>query len=215
MRVFSRTASGIAGIALLTGALLACQRAEFGGPKAEEAAGATVKMPAIPKFDIPKPSGDTHSVREIRLNGGSLLDTEVKIKGYVTWIYDCAASLQGPDVTAEQAKKMIAERASLCRRPHFYLAESAEAPAHKQIWVVDVPRTLRPDESKHLTRAERAALPKVPTFAVGDEVVVLGKWVRKSQTGFARTNGLLVYQSMNNLSAATPTGTETAAKPAE
>ena len=192
----------LSGIAVVAISLVACtdSSGELKGPEAEvKATNVELKMPSVPKFDIPEKSGGTHSVREMRLTGGSLLDTEVKVKGYVTWIYDCVATLIGPTLTKAQVEKMIADQPSKCLRPHLYLGHSPDAPASKSIWVVEVPRKLRPDEKRNLTRAELAALPKIPEISVGDEVVVVGKWTQRSPHGFAQTNGLLVYKDLQNL----------------
>src|SRR5688572_30157839 len=69
--------------------------AELQGAKAEVSkTDVKLDMPAVPAFDMPQPNPDgSHSVREMRLKGRKLIDTEVQIKGYITWIYDCTAEM--------------------------------------------------------------------------------------------------------------------------
>ena len=168
-----------------------------------EIAQATVKLalPEAPAFDIPGPHPDgTHSVREMRLKSSKLLNTEVQIKGFVTWIYDCVAEYQSADETAAETRKKVEADPTMCQRPHFFLGDTADTSGERSIWVVETPRKLRPDEVRLLSRQERANLPKVPEINVGDEVIVTGSWSNESPGGFAKSEGLLVYKDLQNLS---------------
>ena len=62
-----------------------------------------------------------------------------------------------------------------------------------------MPRPPREDEKKALPKEELAAWPEVPTYAIGDEVVLEGKWATASPLGFRNSDGLLVYKSLQNL----------------
>ncbi len=158
-------------------------------------------LPNAANFDVPDPHPDgTHSVREMRLRSKKFLDSQVEIKGFVTWIYDCAAEIRGPDESEKEARKRIEKDPTLCQRPHFFLGDTPETPSERSIWVVDVPRPLRYDERRTMTRSERAQLPKVPKIRTGDEVVVTGNWSLQSPGGFTSSYGLLVYTSLDNLS---------------
>jgi hypothetical protein len=184
--------------ALATG----CGEDPLKGPKPEIAA-TTVKLdlPEVPAFDIPGAHPDgTHSVREMRLKSAKLLNTDVQIKGFVTWIYDCVAEEQGPDDTAETVRKRIEADPTLCDRPHFFLGDTPDTTGERSVWVVDVPRKLRADEMRIMSREERASLPKVPEIKVGDEVIVTGTWNRESPSGFSNSEGLLIYKDLQNLS---------------
>src|SRR5215467_12974165 len=65
---------------------------------------AKVNTPVIPAFDLPPGEPGFHGPRELRLHGKSVLGTEVKVKGYVTAIYDCVEGLASanPRVTRAQ-----------------------------------------------------------------------------------------------------------------
>ena len=65
--------------------------------------------------------------------------------------------------------------------------------------MVDVPREPREDEKKVLPKEELAAWPEVPKYAIGDEIVLEGKWATASPLGFRNSDGLLVYKALNNL----------------
>ncbi len=180
-----------------------CTEDPLKGPK-REVVQATVKLdlPEVPAFSIPAPHPDgTHSVREMRLKSSKLQKTEVQIKGFVTWIYDCVAELQGPGDTVEQVRKRIDEDPTQCDKPHFFLGDASDTSAERSLWVVEVPRKLRSDEVRLLSRQERANLPKVPEIKVGDEVIASGTWEKQSPTGFTNSDGLLIYKDLQNLSA--------------
>jgi len=190
----------------------ACDKAELTGAKAEvKKTDVKLDLPPVPKFDIPTSGGDTRGVREMRVMGRKLLDTKVSVKGYITWKYDCLVAggpqgpIGGPDATPEERQKLIDDDPMLCWRPHFYLGDTPDTPPHQSLWVVEVARAMRPDELKSWKKLpdEMKAdnpLPIVVEHAVGDQVVVTGKWSRTSPKGFANSDGLLVYESMENLS---------------
>lgn len=181
--------------------LSSCGGDPLAAPQPEVGKG-TIKLtlPTPPAFDMPEPHPDgTHSVREMRLKSRKLLDTEVQVKGFVTWAYDCVRELQGQDESEAEVRKKVEADPTICQRPHFYLGDTPDTPGEKSIWVMDVPRKLRADERQRLSRAERAALPNVPDFEPGDEVIVTGTWATQSPTGSTNSEGLLVYGSMENL----------------
>lgn len=168
-------------------------------------------LPAVPDFVIPKPNPDgSHSVPELRLNGKSFLDTEIRARGVVLWIYDCATAIRSPEMSDKDLKTILETQPERCTRPHFIIGEDASSKLERGIQVVEYPRPLRKDEKSALPDemiAElEAALAALPEFKVGDEVVVTGQWTLKSPRGFQNSDGLLVYGSMENLSApAAPT----------
>lgn len=185
--------------------LMACEEGGLSGAKSEVKE-TTIKLdlPPVPQFDMPSAHPDgTHSVREMRLKGRKLFQTELKIKGFVTWIYDCAEEMREPGMTDKQLQKMLEEAPDKCNRPHFFLGDTADTPSEKSIWVVEVPRELRKDERRTLTREELRNLPAVPKFSLGEEVIVTGTWDQTSPKGFFNSDGLLTYKSMENLSQGT------------
>jgi hypothetical protein len=192
---------------LVTTGLFACKEDELQGAKAEVTK-STVKldMPPVPAFDMPQANADgTHSVREMRLKGRKLIDTEVQVKGYITWIYDCAAEMRKPGMSDKDVAKAIETDPSRCNRPHLYLGDNANTPEDQSLWVVEVDRELREDERKGLSKDDLAKIAPVPVYKLGDEVLVVGEWKQTSPHGFAKSDGLLVYKCMKNLTSAWPT----------
>jgi hypothetical protein len=177
-------------------AILGCDKSEFKGAEAEvKTTDIKLDMPSIPNFSMPAADGDTYSPKYLRLLGGKLLDTEVKLKGYVTWIYDCVAHVQQPGEKPKATKKRIKKDPSICQRPHITVGDTADTPPERSVWVVEVPRPLRKDEKKGLKKADLEKLPKVPKFKLGDQVVIKGKWALRSNKGFSNSDGLLVWPS--------------------
>ncbi|HET6611541.1 MAG TPA: hypothetical protein VFG83_06120 [Kofleriaceae bacterium] len=197
-----RTISIAALIALA--ALAACGGDELSGAKAEvQETHIKLDLPAVPKFEAPSPNPDgTHPVREMRLRGDKFLDTEVTIKGYVVWVYDCAQAIRTPDMTDKALAKQLAEHPEECEVPNFYLGDTADAKPEKGAWVVEVPRPPRADEKKVLSREELRNWPEVPKFALGDEITVTGTWALKSPHGATKSEGLLVYKSLTHIGGA-------------
>jgi hypothetical protein len=73
--------------------------------------------------------------------------------------------------------------------------------------VVDVPRAPRKDDKllgKEILAEMEAQWKALPPFKLGDEVVVSGTWALHSPKGFRHSDGLVVYQQMENLSAPGP-----------
>jgi hypothetical protein len=198
----------------LVAALVGCQ--EKG--KKPMAAETQIKLdlPAVPDFTIPQPLPDgSHTVAEVRLRSAKLLDQQIKITGYVVAHYNletCARDLGGKKVQAEPklcdgkgdigacslavGKKIVEDTPNLCERPYIYLADTPSATAEKSVWVVEVPRPLRPDEVTDPLMVEAYKKNPAPTIAVGQKVVITGKWMIKSPLGFGNSDGLLVYESL-------------------
>jgi hypothetical protein len=162
-------------------------------------------LPTVPEFIVPMAHADgSHSVAEMRLNGKPYLTQEIRIKGTVLWIYDCAEAMRRPGMSAREVKKVLAAHPERCTRPHFTLGEASAPSPERGIQVVEQPRPVRKDERRALDVemvAEMDALfAAMPAFKVGDEVMVTGVWSLTSPRGFQNTDGLLSYGSMVNLS---------------
>jgi len=186
-----------AALALTAGA---CDKGQLKGAQAEvKQHNIKVDLPAVPAFDLPKPVGDAHTVKEMRVMGKQYLDQEVKVHGFVTWVYDCVTALRTPDMTEAQVKKMIKDDPTKCRRPAFYMGDTTDTAVERSAWVVEVPREMREDEKKNLTKEEKEAWPAVPPYKVGDEVEVTGDWKLTSPHGERNSEGLLIYKSMHNI----------------
>ncbi len=202
---------------LLLGALAmpGCKKDQFKGAQAEVGREkVSVTLPAVPKFDLPPVGADgSHSIKEMRVKGRKYLDSEVTVKGVVTWIYDCATAIRTADDTDDSVKKRIEEDPTQCRRPQFALADAAGTPLDRSIKIVEVPRVptalekkLLKDEVKDVT-----LWPPVPPLALGDEVVVTGDWKQRAPHGDASADGILVYKSLSNTTQTWSTETALAA----
>jgi hypothetical protein len=197
----------VTGIALSLVSLVAIGLVGAGGCKKDQLQGAEAEvqktsikldLPAVPDFAMPQPNPDgTHSVAEMRLRGNKFLDTEVKIKGHVVWIYDCATAIRKPDMTDKDAARLLEDEPEKCIPPHFYLGDRPDTPPDRGIWVVDVPRPPRKDD-KNLLPEEKAVVEahwkSLPSFKLGDEVVVTGKWSVESERRFRNSDGLLALK---------------------
>jgi hypothetical protein len=203
--------------ALSTGVLLAlagCQEPQLKGAKAEvQTDQLKVTLPAVPSFEVPKTNADgSHTIKEMRVAGAKYLKSDVTLHGFVVWAYDCATAIRKSGETDEAVAKRIEEDPMQCRRPAFYLGDDKGTAAERAVWVVEVPRPPTAAEKKNLPKDAIKNWPPVPVYALGDEVSVTGTWAVSSPHGEGNTDGLLVYQSMKNITqnvetaAATPAG---------
>ncbi len=179
-------------------ASVACGQDDFKGAAAEvPETNIKLDLPAVPQFNMPAANPDgSHPVAEMRLKGNKFLDTEVRIKGYVVWMYDCATAIRTPDMDDKEVERILRDEPERCNRRHLVLADSKDAATDRGVYVVDIPRHPREDEKKNLPKEELAAWPAVPEFALGQNVTVTGTWSLKSPGGFVDSTGLLVYKSM-------------------
>jgi tetratricopeptide (TPR) repeat protein len=184
------------------------------GPQAEVPSHpAKVDVPAVPAFDLPATEPGFHGPRELRVHGKLALGTELKVRGYVTWSYDCAAALAAgnPKATRAQILVSIDNNPALCEYPKFYLGDAKDTARDSSIWVVDVPRAPNKLERQRLPKDQLAAWPAVPKIAVGDYVIVTGTWAMQSPRGEHNSDGLLIYKAVER---ATPTPPVTVTAPA-
>ena len=174
-----------------------------------------LNLPTLPAFDLPAANADgSHSVKELRVKGKKLLDTEITVKGIVTWAYDCPTAVREPGMDDKQVQKIIEEDPTKCERAKFYIGDAADTPAEKSMWVVDVPRPYNKLELDRIKKPERNLQmypdrcepgekdPKkmiCPPYAVGDEVEITGKWSMASPHSERNSDGLLVYKKMKNI----------------
>ncbi len=178
-----------------------CKDDQLKGAQAEVQQGKIkVTVPAVPAFEVPKPYPDgSHSVKELRVLGSKYLKTEISMKGFVVWVYDCATAIRTPAEDDAAVKKRIDTDPTLCRRPAFYVGDTADTPIERSAWVVEVPRPPTEAEKKNLPKEEIKAWRPVPPYKVGDEVIVTGTWLTSSPHGENNTEGLLVYSTLKNI----------------
>ena len=217
---------------LLPLALGACEKDKLKGPDAEVKKGdAKMNLPAVPAFELPAANTDgSHSVKELRVKGRKLLDSDITVKGIVTWAYDCPTAVRQPGMTDKDVQKMIDEDPTKCERAKFYIGDSADTPAEKSLWVVDVPRPYNKLEMERIKKQDRtlAMYPDrcepgekdakkmiCPPYAVGDQVEITGSWKMASPHSERNSDGLLVFKKMKNITKTweTPPLDPTAAPP--
>jgi tetratricopeptide (TPR) repeat protein len=165
---------------------------------ADAGAAARLALPALPSFELPAAEPGFTSARELQLRGRRKLGTEVKVKGYVTWIYDCAAALAAGKPKARRAaiQRSIDEDPTLCERHKLTIADARGAARDASLPVVEVPRPPNKMERQRLPKDELARWPAVPKVAVGDYVMITGQWTTRAPHGDADSDGLLVYGAL-------------------
>jgi hypothetical protein len=191
-----------------------CGKDQLSGPKAEVGkADVKIDMPAVPSFDLPAPPADGgHTVKELRVKGRKLFDTDVTVHGFVTWAYDCKAAIRKPDEQDKDVQKRIDDDPTLCRKPVFYVGDDKATAAERSLWVVDVPRPYNKQELKNVQKKDRhewidnkcePTVPKdksmCPQYAVGDEVIITGSFKTASGHGDSNSDGLLVFKKVKNV----------------
>ncbi len=193
-------------------ALGGCQGDKLKGPEAEvKKTDIKVDLPAIPAFDMPPANADgSHSVKELRVKGKKFLDTDITVKGVITWAYDCPTAVRKADETDKDLQKRLDDDPTLCERPKFYIGDTASTPPEKSLWVVDVPRPYNKLEVERIKKPERTAPDRCepgekdpkkmicPPYKVGDEVVITGTFKQSSPHSERNSDGLLVYKSLKN-----------------
>jgi tetratricopeptide (TPR) repeat protein len=171
--------------------------------------GAVVQLPNVPSFTLPAPPTDgTHTVKELRVAGGKLLDTSLAVRGVITWVYDCVTDIRRAGESDRQVHARIDADPTLCERPKFYVGDTRDTPPDQSLWVVDVPREYNKLELQVTSKQDRTqpdrcepgdhARKLCPPYKVGDEVLVVGKLATSSPHSERNSDGLLVYAAMRN-----------------
>ena len=189
-----------------------CGKDQIQGPAAEvKKTDVKLDLPNVPAFDLPPAPGDgAHAVKELRVKGKKLFETDITVHGFITWQYDCATAVRKPDETDKDLQKRLDEDPTLCERPKFYIGDGKDTPAEKSLWVVDVPRPYNKLEMERMKKPERTlpdrCEPKedpkkniCPPYAVGDEVTITGTFKTSSPHSERNSDGLLVYKKMKNV----------------
>lgn len=171
-----------------------------------------ISPPAIPSFALPATEPGFRSPRELRVRGRPLLGTDVKVRGFVTWAYDCAAVLATANPRASQAQIEAAIRGNpaLCERPSFSLGDSADTSRDASITVVGADAAAPGREPRR-----DGAGPALPRLAAGDYVMVTGRWSVPSSAGGAAGDGALVWSTVARATPGAVAVSESAAEPQE
>ncbi len=215
-----RTILGFGSISFATlatlGAGTGCEKDQLTGPAAEVTKSKEKpNLPAVPSFELPPANPDgSHSAKELRVKGSKLLETDITVKGVVTWAYDCPTAIRTPGEADDAVQKRINEDPTLCERAKFYVGDAADTAPMKSIWVVDVPRPYNKLEMERIKKKDRtlemypdrcepnekdAAKAICPPYAVGDQVEVTGTWKLASPHSERNSDGLLVFKRMKNV----------------
>ena len=189
-----------------------CEKDKFEGPAAEvKKTDVKLDLPNVPAFDLPPaPADGSHAVKELRVKGKKLFDSDVTVHGFITWSYDCLTANQKPDEKVTDAQKRIDDDPTLCERPKFYIGDAKDTPVEKSLWIVDVPRPYNKLEMERMKKPERnlpdRCEPKedpkktiCPPYAVGDEVTITGSFKMSSPHSERNSDGLVVYKKMKNI----------------
>jgi len=166
-------------------------------------------LPVVPAFDLPSQNADgSHSVKELRVEGRTRLDSDLVVKGVITWVYDCPTAIRTAGETDKAVAKRIDDDPTLCERAKFYVGDTLQTPVEQSLWVVDVPRPFNKLELTNLPKDDLKNPPPdrcdvkaktCPVYKVGDEVVLGGTFALASPHSERNSDGLLVYKSMKNV----------------
>ena len=137
--------------------------------------GVKIELPPPPSFsDLDQPQQFPDGAMTIfglrkYKNIDKYLGKEVKVKAYLLEIYQCPPCPKG-------------QTCKLCDQPHFFLADKVDAKKEKAMMVVDY---LAPKQ-------------KPPFLTVGKQYLIEGTFARNSPTGFAASDGLLLFTRMSD-----------------
>jgi hypothetical protein len=172
-------------------------------------------LPPVPAFDLPaQPTDGSHTIKEVRVKGKKLLESEITVHGFITWAYDCPTAVRKPNEADKDLQKRLDDDPTLCERAKFYIGDTKDTPAEKSLWVTDVPRPYNKLEMERIKKPERnfgtypdrcepnEKDPKkaiCPPYTVGDEVTITGPFKVSSPHSERNSDGLLVYKKMKNI----------------
>ncbi|HEX7843049.1 MAG TPA: tetratricopeptide repeat protein [Kofleriaceae bacterium] len=170
------------------------ERDDLPGPELEVMNHAPrIATPEIPSFELPPTEPGLRSPRELRVRGRPWLGTEVKVKGYVTWVYDCVEVLAvaNPKASRAQIQAAIHGDPALCHRPAFSLGDARDTSRDASISVV------APEPGGGTSQGgESRAGPAIPTLADGDYVSVTGRWSVPASPALHDAEGVLVWSTV-------------------
>lgn len=186
-------------------------RDDLPGPQLETVQhAAQITTPAIPSFALPATEPGFRSPRELRVRGRPLLGSEVKVRGFVTWAYDCAEVLAtaNPRANRAQIEAAIREDPKLCERPTFSLGDAPDTSRDASISVVGA------DPPARARGVRREDSPSLPAIAPGDYVVVSGRW-SAPPPGASPGDGVLVWSSVERAAPGSAATAEPVEEPKE
>ena len=205
---------GLGTVLLGIAVLGACEKEKF--PPAEVTKpDVKLELPAVPAFDLPpQPADGSHTIKELRVKGRKLLESDISVHGFITWAYDCPTAVRKPNEDDKALQKRLDDDPTLCERAKFYIGDAKDTPAEKSLWVTDVPRPYNKLEMERIKKPERnfGTYPDrcepnekdvkkaiCPPYTVGDEVEITGSFKVSSPHSERNSDGLLVYKKMKNI----------------
>jgi len=139
-----------------------------------------VNLPPSPSFQkehAPETYPDSaYSVYGLRKNAKAVMNKEVRVKGFLTEVYECPPCPKGATCKT-------------CDKPHFFVADRASGPKDEALMVTDYPR----EDPKTKKKAK--------PFEVGTQHYVVGTFATSSPTGFSNSDGLLIYKEAKRVGA--------------
>jgi hypothetical protein len=174
--MLGRSISTVASLLAVAPLLGACQNDPAAGlglntGEAVALAGVKVELPPPPSFsdlDQPQQTPDGKvTVFGLRKNMDKYLGKDTTVKAYLLDVYVCPVCPKG-------------KTCRLCEQPHFFVGDKPDTKKEKALMVVDY---LAPKQ-------------KPPVLTVGKQYEVQGTFQRNSPTGFAASDGLLVFTHM-------------------
>ena len=162
-----------------------------------------VNLPPSPNFDaatapIQHPTGE-YSVYGLRKTMSKILDKDVRVKGYLLYLYECPPETRkcNEELDAKrkkERKKAIAAGAATtgdvpaagcrpCEQPHFFVSDTPDGKLERALLVADYP-----------IKDWKTGRPKALAVKQGQQYVITGTFAINSVTGFAASNGLIVHK---------------------
>ena len=170
-----------------------------------------VNLPPTPNFDIAtapvQHPGGEYSVFGLRKNMSSQLEKDVRVKGYLLYLYECPPEIrkcnEEQDAKAKRERRRAAARPAAappvaeapkggcrpCEQPHFFLSDTANGKMERALLVADYP-----------IKDWNTGRPKPLVVKTGEQYVVTGTFLINSATGFGASNGLLAHKRTEDAS---------------
>jgi hypothetical protein len=164
-----------------------------------------VNLPPPPNFDaatapITYPTGE-YSVYGLRKGMTKILDKDVRVKGYLLYLYECPPEIRKCNDEQDAKKKKEKRKAAAkpgappateapptggcrpCEQPHFFISDTPTTKIERALLVADYP-----------IKDWKSGKPKPIAVKQGEQYVITGTFAINSITGFAASNGLIVHK---------------------
>jgi len=189
---------------LMTGAL-ALFRSTPAGAQGQALPPIKVNLPSSPNFDVTTapvqyPSGEL-SIYGLRKAMAKHQDKDVRVKAFLLEIYECPAEIRKcNELSSAKAKRArgkppgkgappVVEKSDCrpCDQPHFFVADTLDTKKERALVVADYP-----------IKDWKTGRPKPLVAKAAEQYVLTGTFAINSLTGFAASNGLLIFKKMED-----------------